>query len=498
MDFLDPKKQKAHIYRLFIGYALVGIALILTTVILLYRAYGFGFDKNGQIIQSGLVFVSSAPNPAKIFINGQRYKDDTNVRIPLPAGQYTFDVRRDGYEGWKRAITVEGGSVERFDYPFLIPAKLQTTTFKDYAAKPRLLTQSPDRRWLVSQSGDSPIRFDIYDLNGPATPSKEIVLPDAVPTTVPGNAGAGWELVQWSSDNRHVVLKHFFTKNGKPLSEFILLDREDPSQSQNLTNAWGTNPTTVQLRDRKYDSYYLYDQAAATLATASIKQPQPKPYLDHVLAFKSYGDDIMLYATDQHVADGRVAVKWRQGDNDHTIRTFEGGGQYMLDLTRYSGDWYVVAAASNEGKAYVYRNPIDMLQTQKITVPVHVLKVPEVSYLEFSDNARFIMAEHGTRFAVYDAENDKGYAYAAKPVLDTPQAHATWMDGHRITYVSGGKTVVFDFDSINVRTLAASDASTLPMFDRDFENLFTLAPSTAKPEAPFVINQTPLRTPADQ
>ena len=63
MEYLDPKKHKAHLIRLAVGYLLIGIALILTTVILLYRAYGFGL-KNGEVIQNGLIFVSSRPNPA--------------------------------------------------------------------------------------------------------------------------------------------------------------------------------------------------------------------------------------------------------------------------------------------------------------------------------------------------------------------------------------------------------------------------------------------------
>lgn len=497
MDFLDPKKQKARTYRLITGYILIGIALILTTIILLYQAYGFGIDKNGQIIQNGLVFVSSTPNPATIDINGKRYKDDTNVRIPLPAGQYTFQLQRTGYENWKRAITVEGGSVDRFDYPFLIPTKLQSTTYKEYAAKPRLVTQSPDRRWLLTQSSDSAIRFTVQDLNNTEDAGQEIVLPDSVATATQANSQAGWEVTQWSADNRHVVLKHLFQRNDQPTFEYILLDREDPAQSVNLTVAWGMNPTSVELRDRAYDSYYLFDQTTHTLSTASIKEPQPKAYLDHVLSYKSYGDDIMLYATDKDIAAGKVAIRWHQNEDTHTIRTFAAGSNYLLDLTRYSGDWYVVAGSTVEGKAYVYRNPIDMLKTQDLTVPVHVLKVPDIDHIDFSDNARFIMAEKGTHFAVYDAEYDKGYAYTAKVALDALQPYATWMDGHRITYTSAGKTIIFDFDSTNQHMLVANDATTLPMFDRDYKYLFSLAPSTAKASAPFVVTKTALRTPSD-
>ncbi|MET0779823.1 MAG: PEGA domain-containing protein, partial [Candidatus Saccharimonadales bacterium] len=88
MDFLDPKKQKAHARRLTLGYALIGLVLLLGTTILLYLAYGFGIDKNGRVIQNGLVFISSQPSGADIYINGQS-KGQTDTRVVLPAGSYT-------------------------------------------------------------------------------------------------------------------------------------------------------------------------------------------------------------------------------------------------------------------------------------------------------------------------------------------------------------------------------------------------------------------------
>ena len=142
MDFLDPKKARAHNIRIIIGYILIGIALILTTIILLYQAYGFGVDRKGNVIQNGLVFVSSTPNPAEVYVNGQK-RDNTNTRLLLSSGQYTFELKRDGYRNWKRAVTVEGGSVDRFDYPFLFPSSLQTSTVKNMTNNQRLLLRAP-------------------------------------------------------------------------------------------------------------------------------------------------------------------------------------------------------------------------------------------------------------------------------------------------------------------------------------------------------------------
>lgn len=497
MDFLDPKKQKARTIRLFTGYILVAIALILTTIILLYQAYGFGVDRNGNVIQNGLVFMSSTPNPAQIYMNGDKYKSDTNVRMLLNSGQYTFELKRDGYRDWKRAVTVEGGSVEHYDYPFLFPSKLQASVVKAYGQTPGIATQSPDRKWLLVQPSLATVQtFDLYDLSKrDDLAAKTITLPTDILTAAEGSQT--WQVVQWSNNNRHVVMKHVFSKDGQSASEYILLDREDPTASVNLTKQWGTNPSLVTLRDKKYDQFYLFDQAAGTVMTASIKEPTPKPYLTNILSFKSYGENVMVYVTNKDTPADKVSVVWKDGTNKPvTIRTLPANTEYAVDLTKYDGEWFVVAAAASDGRAYVYKEPVAMVEKQEIAVPIRVLKVAGVNTVTFSDNARFIMAENGSAFAVYDAENDRGYTYNTKKTLDAPQVRAEWMDGHRIMYTSGGKLVVFDFDGSNMQTLMPNNPAYEPAFDRDYEYVFDMAPNTTTP-AQTDLFKTPLRTPND-
>lgn len=498
MDFLDPKKERAHNIRIILGYILIGIALILTTIILLYQAYGFGVDRKGNVIQNGLVFVSSTPNPAEVYVNGQK-RDNTNTRLLLSSGQYTFELKRDGYRNWKRAVTVEGGSVDRFDYPFLFPASLQASNVKKYDKQPALVTQSPDRKWLLVQ-GANTAQFDMYDLSDQqqvAQSVRSISLPPETYTAADANASQGWELVQWSTNNRHVVLRHNFTKDNIATYEYVLLDREVPSESVNLTKKWGMNPTYVELQDQKFDKYYMLDQATKIVSTATLDAPTPKAYQQNVLAFKTYGNDVILYATQDGAPEGKVAFKLREGKGDpQTVRTVPHANKYLVNLTKYEGDWYVAMGSDVEGKVYVYKNPAERLKEDEVIAPVRVLKAAGANYIAFSPNARFIMAENGVYFSVYDAENNKGFTYAAKNALDTPQTHATWMDGHRLIYTSGSKLHVFDFDGSNQQTLNATNAAFLPFFDRDYENVYSLSPATAEGSA--TLQKTPLRTAQDQ
>jgi hypothetical protein len=496
MDFLDPKKQRLHTIRLIVGYVLVSLAIIIATVVLLYQAYGFGLGKDNEVVQNGFVFVSTHPNPAKIYLNGQLNKSTTNIRLTLVSGQYYMELKRSGYRTWQREITVVGGMVEHYDYPFLFPQKLITSPVKSYDAAPSLATQSPDHRWLiVSQPGTSD-SFDEYDLKNPKLAPVTLTMPSTVAATA--KTSESWQLSEWSDDNRHVLLQHLFDGS----SEYVMLDRQDPTQSFNLTKTLGVNPTKVSLRDKKYDQYYLYDGTAHTLQTVTLNSPTPVNFLSNVYGYKSYGANTMLYVTADNAPAGKVAVDLLQDGTKYQLRTVAADpGAYLLDLAQHGGTWFVAAGSSAEGRVYVYKNPATQLQSSTsktpVAVPVQVLKAKSPTYLAFSANTQFIMDEGGTDFSVYDVQNDSGYNYTVASSLDAPQTHAAWMDGDRLEYVSGGKLIVFDFDRANIQTLMPANPSYLPFYDPAYKFVDAIAPTGADGKQTD-LDSTALLIPADQ
>ncbi len=481
MDFLDPKKQKSYKIRLLIGYGLTAIALGLATTILVYLAKGYWL-KNGQVVQNGLVFVSSAPN-ADMYVNGEK-TGTTNARLTLEAGQYTLQLKRPGYADWQRSVTVQGGIVEHFDYPVLLPTQLTTSSVKQYSAAPGLMAQSLDRRWILVQDGNAAGSFDLFDTKSPLkVVASQFTLPDSSFTK--GDGTQSWTLVAWAGDNRHVVLAHTFQKSGQQHREYVLVDRQDPAQSLNLATVLGANPPQLELLNGQYDHYYEFDPATGVLSQASLKQPQAQLYLDHVLAFRQYGDHMMLFVTDQSPAKDTVAVKLRDNDQTYTLRTLPAGApQYLLDLGQYDGAWFMAAGASSENKIYVYKDPEATLQNAtNVLVPIEILKLDAPNYLAFSPSNQYVMAESGDHFATYDTRNDKNYTYQIKTPLDAPQPHAAWIDGARVGLVSNGRTLVFDYDSANQRALSAATPGYLPFFDPQYEALYSLASPGAKIDA---------------
>jgi hypothetical protein len=220
--------------------------------------------------------------------------------------------------------------------------------------------------------------------------------------------------------------------------------------------------------------------------------------IQHVLAYQSYSTDTFLYFSDESAVAGKVTLKLLIGSTTTQLKTLPASPSYLVDLTKYSGDLYIVAGSSSENKVYIFKDPVGQLSgSQKhALVPSQVLHVNQPNYVSFSNNAQFIVAENGQQFGVYDIENDKGYNYSSEQVLDAPQAHASWMDGDRLLITSGGSLVAFDYDHTNQRTLVGNNPAYLPAFAPDFKYLYSLAPSATAGQT--VLDQTSLLAPADR
>lgn len=487
MEFLDPVKRRAHRQKLFLGYGLIALALAMMTIIIVFAAYGFDIDrKTGQVIQNGMIIVDTAPESARITVNGKD-EGNTNKRLSLPAGQYKIELSRDGYRTWKQDVDLIGGSIEQLVYPFLFPQNLQTKAIQDYAAAPALSSQSPDRRWLVVQRpGDAIGNFQLTDLNDKANPTTTISLPAGVAS---GGTSHSFETEEWSTDNVNLLLKH--TYDGK--TEFIRLNRETPAVSSNLTQLFAERSfTAMSLRDKRSDQFYVYNAADKSLFSLDEKTKETSQVATAVLQYKTYQKDMVLYATaaaDTSKADIHLLYKGK----DRVIKTVAASPTYLMDAADFSGKLYVVVGSGNDGHAYLFMNPLDALSTDPQDVPksFRALTLAGAQHVSFSNNARFIAVQAGSKFAVYDAETLRQFRYDSQLSL-APGTIANWMDGHRlVATTSDNKVHVWDFDGTNNQQLNDGMSGGTVWFDRDYKAMFVMAAGTGA--AKVSLTRTELR-----
>lgn len=478
MDFLDPKKKRAHRTRLYIGYGLMAIAVAIATFILVFAAYGYDIDRRtGGVIQNGLIIIDAHPESASIYIN-QENMGTTSDRLVLPAGVYGVRLERNGYRNWTHQINLEGSTVEQLAYPFLFPEKLVTKSLQQYTGPPSLASTSPDRHWLVTQSPGPGGTFSVVDLNSSKNPIVTTTLPPGIITAAEGEHT--YEAVEWSTDNVHLLIKHNFSGG----QEFIILDRENLPASLNLNKTFPAQPfTAVNLRDKKAGLLYLFNAPTGTVVSADTSAKTATPVLSGVLSYKSYQADTLLYVTASAANPETAELYMSQNGDKHLLKTLPTAPQYLLDMAQFNGNFYVAAGSTKDGHVFVYKNPADDFNHRpaRTPQPFRVLIVPSAEYVSFSGIARFIAVQGAGKFAVYDIETDRQFRYDTKLQLADHQK-AVWMDGHRLCLISQGNITIFDFDGTNMQTLGAALPAFNPFFDRDYTALFTLAPTAGAPD----------------
>lgn len=474
MDFLDPRKRRSHRIRLIVGYVLVSIAIALGTVILVYGAYGYSIDtKTGDIVENGLLFVDSKPGGATIYLNDSTENKTTSSRLILPSGDYKLTLKKTGYRDWQRSFALPERSIARFVYPLLIPTEPASENLKSYPTPPGLVTQSPDRRWLifyVPAANPQIAPFEEIDTDNPSEPARPINLP----TTLFGPSGQIGRLsvVEWSSDNNYLLIENKVNTT----SQFILLDRRDPERSLNINQLFATNPTSVALRDKKIDQVYLHDLQAQTLRRGDISKRSLEPVLlNDVLEFKPYGNNILAYVTDRNTAVAQASARIWDNGRSWPLATLPVGDKYLIDVARFDDDWYFVAGSNAGPRVNVYKNPLDNIRDPSIkrAVPIAALEITGATEVSFSTNTRFVGVQAGQNFAVFDFERKERHHYSVPAALAEPMQ---WMDGHRFIGSAGGLVTIFDYDSTNSHSLAPTVQPSGGYFNREYNQMFTLAP----------------------
>ena len=454
-----------------IGYGLVAIAIGLTSVILVYGAYGYGINtKTGELIQNGLLFVDSKPSGAGIYLNGQQNQSTTGVRLTLPAGSYELTVKKSGYRDWSRKFSLNEHSIARFSYPFLFPITLTSQNIKIYAQPPQLVTETPDRHWLLVQvpaTDAKNVVFDMYDTTKP----DQLPLPLALPAGLLGGSGQGDSLkaLEWAADNNHLLLEHNYSGG----QEFIIFNRADPSTSINVSRIFGVAATQMSLRNKKIDQLYIYNQANGSLSLGDVSQNSVQPLLTDVLAYKAYGDDLLSYVTAQQVTTGQVMARIWENGKTYPLYTFSAGSQYLLDADQFQGSWYYVAGSDSADRINIYKDPLSGIKDPATAKAIPLIALPDysASKLSFSNNGRLVAAQAGQKLAVYDIETQTRYRYT----LDKPlSGDLHWMDGHHLIGLSNGSVLAMDYDATNQQLLIPAISSEAIFFDKDYNQMFSL------------------------
>ncbi len=121
------------IFKKFLFYLFTLIYIFFCPLIILY-ALGITINpKTEKIIKTGIIYLSSTPQGAAVYLNDKPFPRKTPTVIrELSAGQYTIKLTYDGYKPFEKTLTVHEEKAAALDQILLIPNqwnKAELTTF---------------------------------------------------------------------------------------------------------------------------------------------------------------------------------------------------------------------------------------------------------------------------------------------------------------------------------------------------------------------------------
>jgi hypothetical protein len=461
MHRVNLKQRRTLILR-YVAYGVTLSLTVLTTIVLLYVALGYRFDRSGHVTRNGLLLVDTKPEAGAVYINDQLKDSSAPSRFVLTAGNYKLGLRQDGYRDWSKQVTVAASGVREVDYPILVPTKLNTHQLSEVQT-PALVSQSKDKKLELSYvAGTS--RLSLTELD-PKTPKQgDITLPDTVKRES-GQLGA-ISVIEWALNNKQVLLQQTLPSGAIYL---ISLDVTKPDEAINITTLYDGDA----LQDIHYvggDTDKIYGIKDGVLSQYSLKENAATTILKGVRSYQPYSDDTILFDTQ---ASGREQVGiWKDKTSTVIVDSAQTDVPALLQYANYQDHYYFVVADASA--TTIYRDPLKS-PILKDQLPLKKLAFSQPKKVDFSSSSQFVLLQSGNTLLTYDLDDLLKYS-TTLPFSLAENTVVTWVDSsHLVAQDSSGMNYLLEYDGQNRQSLATSALGTPLMYSNDFKHAYQLS-----------------------
>lgn len=464
---LDDKRTAASIR--IAGYAIMLLAAAVIAGVLVATARGYDINREtGEVIQNGLILVDSDPVSAEISVDNEDEQDTTPGRLPLPSGQHTVLLERDGYFSWSKTIELVGSDVEWLYYPRLFPEEISITLLQDYESMFDA-KQSPDKRWLLLQQDKSQPIFILIDLENVLDKPVVLRLPTDVLLDAEDDEAVSFEILQWAGTNRHFSVKQKVA--GK--QSIMVVDITDTAKTINVSRLAVLDIDEIFFKGNRADRMYISVQDAVREIELASGVVSP-PLVRDVTQFIPNSNDALLFVR-KTSSSARLQVGiWKNNEVTVVSSVTPGEKDFTLLYDTYDNHSYFVVGSDKSDSVEVFRD-IERFEEDEI-VPYATLNLAtNLQSLTLSPNRQFILAQSGSEHISYDLEDDVELQFMTDEVFSA-NSNLQWIDSHRFVATdTKGMFVSHEYDGANKVVIGSTDRPNFPVFfDRAIEQMYVL------------------------
>lgn len=429
-------------------YGLMSISVVGLVAALVLVMLGYQFNRNdGKIEQGGLVQFDTMPGGANVTIDGANFGTQTPSKTTLSSGSHFVTMNRSGYKTWQKPIDVVAGSVLWLNYARLIPNDLTPKNVADFATVTSSVS-SPDDKWMALKDDPTTPTILLTNLGQQEIKVATLMLPEASYTKPAKAKNQSFTLVAFDPDSRYVLVKHTYDKSK---SEWLVVDTQNPSATKNITTLLDVDTETVVFsNDNSRILYVLINDDVRKLDIDSATLS--RPLVRDVAEFGLYDRSTITYVTkpDEKTKLRSVGYYTDGAAKSRTIKTYPADAKVSLRLAigKYFNDAYVAIAHGDTLEIFEGDLPYSDNEGTSALDTVASLTIPGgADYLSIKTNGRFIVAQHGATFTVYDLELKKMTTTKLKD--GAVAGELSWLDGYTVLGDQGGMLRLYEFDGAN-------------------------------------------------
>lgn len=460
-----PNQKRKQLAIRYFTYGVMSLAVAVISAVCIFLALGY-WVKDNNIVQRGLIQFRSVPSNARIVIDNQELTFRTPGKWNVDVGQHTVTMKLDGYRDWTKTVTLDAGELRWLNYARLIPKTVTTTSVKEFANVASSVP-SPDRKWIALITDPAKPEITMADLRSDDQVKFEtITLPPSLFAAVTGQTNH-FQVMEWDFGARYILVKHTVADK----TEFIRVDRSAQTPPLNVSASLGVSSTTMHFSGTSGNVFYARDAVdlrKLDVAAGTISSP----IASQVGSFVLYKTDTLSYVNDK--GDRRHVGVYLNAQHKTDLRTYDITQPILSTVSDYFGDTYVAVARGTSVE--IIKNPLDKEMGTKayrtVTLPV------SASWLEFSNNGRFVIAGTGTQFVTYDLETDETFSVnVSGKVADTTRP-LQWLDDYTLVTTADQSLRLTEFDGGNQQVITDAASEFSATLNDDGSRLYSIAKTT--------------------
>jgi PEGA domain-containing protein len=443
-----PPPKRRQLIKLVATYILMSITVVGLVIVLVLIMLGYQFNRSdGKIEQGGLMQFDTSPTGANVTIDGKSFGSRTPSKTTAASGQHYVTMQRNGYRPWQKSVELTAGGILWLNYTRLIPNDVTPTNVANFPVLSQMLP-SPDNKWLAMKENAATPTVTLTNITGDDIKTATLTLPQESYTAPSEGQAQSFKFDTWDKDSRYILASH--TYDGAK-QEWLVIDTTNIANTKNITKLLGITATKAVFSEN--DNRTLYVQIGSEVHRVNLSDNSLSAVLlSNVAEFESY-DQRLGYVTlpDPTTRQRSVGYLSEGASKPRTIKSFSDDGLIPLHfaISKYFSDTYVSIAHGEQIEILMGDLPRSDATQASSLVAAATMTIPGgVQYLSVQTEGRFITAQQGVSYMVYDLELKKVTTTALRGKAPVT-SELRWLDGYTLWSDQDGRLRLYEFDGAN-------------------------------------------------